>query len=284
MASKVYCGNCGSTTHPKIAGSIIITLILLFCAIVPGLIYQIWRGKNKRCRKCGSPSIMPLNSPAAQRAIQPQQAPIPQPTPAPVAPFEPKPDLQPVETFAIDKNINGGLIEFFGLQRWYQATFNDEQKHRLEDRFGTESGNKLASGPVRFKFANVDILQFLYDLEEKLKSQEFSDVYKLVDEQFKIEAGKFCKIDDDKWNNEEYYKSWFALMKHRIDALNKLKNDNYFEQGEFVVSEYNFATQPCLDISHKGFNILNGDLDRAFDEHFFEPIDGCRCTVKGHRD
>ncbi|MGB6926381.1 hypothetical protein [Psychrobacter sp.] len=233
---------------------------------------------------------MPLHSPAAQQAIQRQQAPVqqaytqPDPTPVPVVPSESKPDLPPAETFAIDKNINGGLIEFFGLQRWYQATFSDEQKHRLEERFGIVAGNKLASGPVRFKFANVDILQFFYELEEKLKPQEFSDIYKLVDEQYKVEAGKFCKIDDDRWNNEKYYKSWFALMKPRIDALTKLKDDNYFKQGQFDMVNDNYATQSCLDVSGKGFNILNGELDRAFDQHFFEPIEGCRCTVRGYRD
>lgn len=203
---------------------------------------------------------------------------------SPLSEPKPTPDLPPVEAFAINKNINGGLIEFFGLDRWYQATFNDEQKYRLEERFGTVAGNKLASGPVRFKFANIDILQFLYDLEEKINPQEFSDVYKLVDEQFKVEAGKFCKIDDDRWNNEKYYKSWFALMKHRIDALSKLKNDNYSKKGQFDAIDDDFATQPCLDISGKGFDIINGDLDRAFDQHFFEPIEGCRCIVRGYKD
>lgn len=218
-----------------------------------------------------------------QETLQPEH-PQPQHTPSPIP--EPKlpPELPSAETFAIDRNINGGLIEFFGLERWYQTTFNDEQKHRLENRFDTEAGNKLASGPVRFKFANVDVLQFLYDLEKKLKPHEYSDVYKLVDEQFKIEAGKFCKIDNDRWDNEKYYKSWFALMKHRIDALSKLKNDNYSKKGQFDAIEDNFATQSCLDISGKGFDILNGDLDRAFDQHFFEPIEGCRCIVRGYRD
>ncbi len=304
MAQQVYCSNCNSVTTPKPSGSVIITVILIFFYIIPGIIYEIWRGKNKRCGQCGSPSIMPLHSPAAQQAMQRQQVPMQndradyenlmhelnawksQSAPKPVVEHAPTlpPELPPAETFAIEQNINGGLIEFFGLQRWYQATFNDEQKHRLEDRFGTVSGNKLASGPVHFKFANVDVLQFLYDLEEKLKPQEFSDVYKLVDEQYKIEAGKFCKIDNNRWDNEKYYKSWFALMKYRIDALSKLKNDSYFKQGQFDVIEYDLATQPCLDISGKGFNILNGDLDRAFDKHFFEPIEGCRCTVRGYRD
>ena len=267
-----------------------ITLILVWFAIVPAVIYEIWRGKNKRCRQCGSPAIMPLHSPAAQQAIQRQQVPIqqaqlqPLPIPAPVAPPEPTPDLPPAETFAIDQNISGGLIEFFGLQRWYQAVFDDEQKHRLEQRFGEVSGNKLASGAVRFKFSNVDALQFLFDLEEKLKPQAYSDIYKLVDEQYKIEAGKFCKINTDRWDDEKYYKSWFALMKNRIDALSKLKADNYFKQGQFDAIEDNYSTKPCLDISGKGFNVLNGELDRAFDQHFFEPIDGCRCAIRGYRE
>lgn len=290
MAQKVYCNNCGSITNPKVAGSIIITLILVWFAIVPAVIYEIWRSKNKRCRQCSSPAIMPLHSPAAQQAIQRQKEPVqqaytqPDPAPVSVVPSESKPDLPPAETFAIDQNINGGLIEFFGLKRWYQATFSDEQKYRLEERFGIVSGNKLASGPVRFKFANVDILQFLYELEEKLKPQEFSDIYKLIDEQYKVEASKFCKIDDDRWNNEKYYKSWFALMKPRIDALTKLKEDGYFKQGQFDMVNDNYVTQPCLDISGNGFNILNGELDRAFDQHFFEPIEGCRCIVRGYRD
>lgn len=302
MAQQVYCSNCNSVTTPKPSGSVIITLILILFYIIPGIIYEIWRGKNKRCGRCGSPSIMPLHSPAAQQAIQRQKAPVQQDrqdyenvmrelnalkaqtAPEPVIEPQLPPSLPPAETFAIDKNINGGLIEFFGLQRWYQATFSDEQKHRLEERFDIVSGNKLASGPVRFKFANVDILQFLYELEEKLKPQKFSDIYKLVDEQYKIEASKFCKIDDDRWNNEKYYKSWFALMKPRIDALTKLKEDGYFKQGQFDMANDNYATQPCLDISGKGFNILNGELDSAFDQHFFEPIEGCRCTVRGYRD
>ena len=308
MAQQVYCSNCKSVTTPKPSGSVIITLILILFYIIPGIIYEIWRGKNKRCGQCGSSSIMPLHSPAAQQAIQLQQAPTPQDRqdyenimrelndwktqsapesvikPAPKLPPELPPNLPPVEVFAINKNIHGGLMEFFGLQRWYEAVFNDEQKHRLEERFGVVADNKLASGPVRFKFANVDILQFLYDLEEKFKHQEFTDIYKLIDEQFKIEAGKFCKIDNDRWNNEKYYKSWFALMKYRIDALSKLKQDNYFKQGQLEAIDDNFATKPCLDISGKGFSVLDGELDRAFDQHFFEPIEGCRCTVRGYRD
>lgn len=214
-----------------------------------------------------------------------QQEVLPEPTfnPEPELPPNLPPELPPAEIFAIDKNIKGGLIEFFGLQRWYEAVFDDEQKHRLENRFGTVSGNKLASGAVRFKFPNVDSIQFLYDLEEKLKPQAYSDVYKLVDEQFKIEAGKFCKIDETRWNNEKYYKSWFALMKSRINALNKLTSDNYFSEGQFDAVTDNFATQPCLDMSNQSFNILNGELDRAFDNHFFEPIEGCRCIVRGYR-
>lgn len=287
MAQQVYCSHCKQKSYPKPAGSFLITVILLFVGFIPGVIYEVWRRTSKRCGACGSASIMPAtfqSTPSQQLPMRELNELKSQPIPEPVVEPSPPPELPFVEVFAIDKNINGGLMEFFGLQRWYEAVFDDEQKHRLEERFGIVSGNKLASGPVRFKFANVDVLQFLYDLEEKLKAQKFNDVYKLVDEQYKVEAGKFCKIDDDRWNNEKYYKSWFALMKPRIDALTKLKEDGYFKQGKFDMVNDNYATQPCLDISGKGFNILNGELDRAFDQHFFEPIEGCRCTVRGYRD
>lgn len=193
-----------------------------------------------------------------------------------------------VKQFASDgvgsqQAVNGGLVKFFGLQQWYQAVFDDEQKHRLEERFGTVSGNELASGAVKFTFPNVDVLQFLYDLEQKLKPKAYSDVYKLVDERYKLEAGKFCKIDDERWNNEKYYKSWFSLMTYRIDALNRLKSDSGFTQGQFDPIDDNYITQPCLDIRNKRFNITNGDLERAFSKHFSEPINGCRCSVRGYR-
>nr|WP_181718251.1 hypothetical protein [Psychrobacter sp.]QJS05345.1 hypothetical protein [Psychrobacter sp.] len=193
-----------------------------------------------------------------------------------------------VKQFASDslgaqQKVSGGLIKYFGLQQWYETVFDDEQKHRLEERFGTVSGNKLASGAINSKSLDVDVLQFFYDLEQKLKPKVYSDVLQLVDERYKLEAGKFCRIDEDRWNNEKYYKVWFTFMNYRVKALNRLKSDNYFTQGQLDPIDDNYITQPCLDIKNKHFNIINGDLDRAFSKHFSEPIKGCRCSVRGYR-
>lgn len=90
MAEEVYCNNCGSVTKPKVAGSFLITFILIWFLFIPALMYQSWRMNNRKCRACGSATIMPLVSPAAQQAIQIQQAYLQ----SQLAP-EPKPDLPP---------------------------------------------------------------------------------------------------------------------------------------------------------------------------------------------
>lgn len=66
---KVLCRNCGHIGSPqrKLKGHILITLILLICWLVPGIIYMIWRrtGLKDSCSKCGSEMVVPANSPAA---------------------------------------------------------------------------------------------------------------------------------------------------------------------------------------------------------------------------
>jgi len=59
LSPKIKCPNCGYTGKPgKIgwdAGSVLITLILLICFILPGIIYALWRdGKANKvcCPKC----------------------------------------------------------------------------------------------------------------------------------------------------------------------------------------------------------------------------------------
>lgn len=280
MSAQVYCSNCGKTGKSKVAGSLLITFILIWFFFIPAIIYEIWRAKNKRCRNCGSQNIMPVNSPMAQQRLKHNNAPAPQLIPQPVQIHE-APQSQPVELYAIDEPINGGLIEFFGLSHWYEAVFTDEQQFHLEQNFGEAEGNRLASGGVRFKFPNVDVIQFLYGWQESLSADEESELKMLVDEQLKREASKFCKIDDNRWDNEKYYKSWFALMKHRIDALTKLKSNNYFAEARFDPVNDNYKSEACDHIGHEVFNIQNGELDRAFDQHFSEPIKGCRCSIRG---
>lgn len=68
MGKRVACKNCrfiGSSELPPRKGSVLITLILLFCGILPGIIYMIWRrtGERKeRCPKCKSENIGPVGS------------------------------------------------------------------------------------------------------------------------------------------------------------------------------------------------------------------------------
>lgn len=67
----VFCTTCGnqgkgaSTTR----GSILIELILWCCFILPGLIYSLWRLTTRAavCSKCGAATIVPADSPVAQK-------------------------------------------------------------------------------------------------------------------------------------------------------------------------------------------------------------------------
>ena len=292
--AKMYCVTCGNIGQPKSGMNMVIFILLLLFTFIGAFIY--WAiVKGNKCRYCGSTQIVPLNSPMAinhqnmvNASLQQQQftaAPVQMPVVnSAQQAFIPEP-VQPTiieEQYAIDKDINGGLIEFFGLKQWYDATFNDEQKHRLEQNYNQPTEpNKLANGRVKFKFANVDVLQFLYAWLDKLKSNQFDDVRPLIDDYFKHEANKFCQIDDDRWDNEQYYKSWFSLMKYRIDKLNQLKSQTYYQYAGFNPVKDNFTSQECLDLAGKRFNVFNGELDREFDKHFAEPIKGCRCNPQG---
>lgn len=74
MAKKLFCPSCGHTGKPKVMtkGSILIEIILWICFIVPGLIYTLWRqtsGKYTACPKCGNTSMIPPDSPMAQKML-----------------------------------------------------------------------------------------------------------------------------------------------------------------------------------------------------------------------
>lgn len=66
----MHCLTCGveAPTERRTSGSIVIEVILWICFIVPGLIYSIWRLTTRRqvCSSCGSETIIPVDSPAAQ--------------------------------------------------------------------------------------------------------------------------------------------------------------------------------------------------------------------------
>jgi RNA polymerase subunit RPABC4/transcription elongation factor Spt4 len=68
----MICRNCGHTGHPerRLKGHFLITVILLLCYIIPGIIYMIWRraGVRDSCTKCGSENIVDAASPAGVAA------------------------------------------------------------------------------------------------------------------------------------------------------------------------------------------------------------------------
>ena len=72
---KKVCTKCETIASPKLItkGSLAIEIILWLCFIVPGLIYTLWRltsGQYRACPSCGSPDIVPLDSPVGQRITQ----------------------------------------------------------------------------------------------------------------------------------------------------------------------------------------------------------------------
>jgi hypothetical protein len=72
MAKKLctVCGYSGKTkTITK--GSLIIEIFLWLLILVPGLIYSLWRltSRYEACGSCGSPAVIPLNSPAARERL-----------------------------------------------------------------------------------------------------------------------------------------------------------------------------------------------------------------------
>ena len=73
MATNLYCSNCGTVGTPKARtkGSFIIEVFLWLCFILPGVIYSLWRltSREKVCPACGSPNMIPLDSPKARAAL-----------------------------------------------------------------------------------------------------------------------------------------------------------------------------------------------------------------------
>ena len=66
-----YCTACGATGAPivRMKGSDGAFLLLIFFFLLPGIIYAIWRNSTRQivCSRCGHASMIPLDSPLAQR-------------------------------------------------------------------------------------------------------------------------------------------------------------------------------------------------------------------------
>lgn len=62
---KEKCLSCGHYSVPTYRGSIFITLLLLCFAIIPGIIYEMWRRHaGKICRYCGQQNFQKFNESA----------------------------------------------------------------------------------------------------------------------------------------------------------------------------------------------------------------------------
>lgn len=73
MAQKL-CTTCGHVGKTKTVtkGSFAIELLLWLFFLLPGLIYSVWRltSRHEACSSCGSTTVIPLNSPLAQKLIK----------------------------------------------------------------------------------------------------------------------------------------------------------------------------------------------------------------------
>lgn len=73
-SSPRFCLQCESSGPPRAytPDSIFIEVILWLCFIVPGVIYSLWRHSRRHdvCRSCGSPKLVPVDSPAALRVAR----------------------------------------------------------------------------------------------------------------------------------------------------------------------------------------------------------------------
>src|SRR5216684_529226 len=73
MAEQKLCTVCGTVgdTKRSMKGSILTELFLWCFFLLPGLIYSIWRHSTvaQVCRNCGSPAVIPLDSPVARQAL-----------------------------------------------------------------------------------------------------------------------------------------------------------------------------------------------------------------------
>lgn len=71
---QYICTQCGSVGqfNKKSPGSWLLMVFLLFCFVLPGILYWIWRVANhkRRCDICDSTSVVPVTSPVGQKLLQ----------------------------------------------------------------------------------------------------------------------------------------------------------------------------------------------------------------------
>jgi hypothetical protein len=94
MAATKICTTCGYIGRSKrvTKGSILIELLLWLAFLIPGLIYSLWRitSRYDACPKCGSPNMIPTDSPVGRRLLEEQrQSQITQHRPPSITPHDP---------------------------------------------------------------------------------------------------------------------------------------------------------------------------------------------------
>ena len=72
MFKQFVCTSCGYIGSPiKVSrGNGLVQLILLLCAIIPGILYMIWRNKHSACAKCRNATIIPVDSPMGKSILK----------------------------------------------------------------------------------------------------------------------------------------------------------------------------------------------------------------------
>ncbi len=73
MEGKFLCTNCGYQGQSIMItkGSFLVEIVLWLLFILPGFIYTMWRflGKYEGCPECLKDTLIPINSPKAQRIL-----------------------------------------------------------------------------------------------------------------------------------------------------------------------------------------------------------------------
>jgi hypothetical protein len=88
-------------------GSILTELFLWLFFLIPGLIYSIWRHSSvvDGCSKCGSPAVIPLDSPFAKKHLD-----IPEPGPRLVAKSQPATKTSEAKKLIIAGSVTALLL------------------------------------------------------------------------------------------------------------------------------------------------------------------------------
>lgn len=141
--STVECLVCGHVGTAKTKGSFVITIILLFIGLLPGLIYEVWRRSGgKVCSACGSQSVK-LYIPV-QRVIQ--------------QPIIHDVDVAPVDVYNKTKLVANDAFSYQAMQKQHGILSDDDlRKQELRKRNQAFINKNKKSG---FNFAKLLFISF----------------------------------------------------------------------------------------------------------------------------